>query len=295
MTAVSEQFPLTDSIPRRARRLVVLGDSTAVGLGDPVPGRGWRGVGPFVAKALGVEPGGYLNLASTGARMKNVRTEQLSAALAHRPDVVVVIAGMNDTLRSDFNAAQVGADLEYVMTAMAAIGATVVGVRFHDHGRIFRLPGPLYRALKARIDELNVAVERVARVHGMPCLDLAALPGAYELSSWSVDRLHPSELGHRKLAHGVTELLAAEAGFLLREPVSLVCSGGMPLRTIDHVAWLVLKGLPWLWRRGKDFLPHAVMVIIRTLVAEWQARPAARLTSVSAVADDPRASPDPAR
>lgn len=263
MTAVSEQTPLTDPIPRRARRLAVLGDSTAVGLGDPVPGRGWRGVGPFVAQALGVEPDGYLNTAFTGARMRCLPTDQLAAAVVHRPDVAVVIVGMNDTLRSDFDAGAMARDLDHVMRTLAKLGTTVVPVRFHDHGRVFRLPGPLYRALKARIDELNEVIEGVARQHAMPCLDLGSLAGAYELSSWSVDRLHPSELGHRMLARALTELLAEE-GFILREPVSLVCSGGTRPRTIDHVAWLVIKGIPWLWRRGRDLLPHAAAIMIRS-------------------------------
>lgn len=270
---MSEQIPLTEAIPRRARRLAVLGDSTAVGLGDPVPGRGWRGVGPFVAKALGVELGGYLNAAFTGARMRCVRDEQLPLAVAHRPDVALVIVGMNDTLRSDFDARAIAEDLDHVVGTLAARGATVVPVRFHDHGRVFRLPGPLYRALKARIDELNAVIGSVARGHGMPCLDLAALAGAYELSSWSVDRLHPSELGHRKLARGMTELLA-EAGFAMSEPVSLACSGGVAPRTIDHVGWLVLKGVPWLWRRGRDLLPYAAAILVRSALAGRRARAA---------------------
>jgi lysophospholipase L1-like esterase len=272
VTAVSEKIPSADATPRRARRIAVLGDSTAVGLGDPVPGRGWRGVGPFVANAMGAEPGGYLNTASTGARMRSVRTTQLPMAFAHRPDVALVIAGMNDTLRSDFDAQDIASDLDTVVTELAACGTTVVAVRFHDHGRVFRLPGPLYRALKARIDELNAAVEAVAVRHSMPCLDLGSLTGAYELSSWSVDRLHPSELGHRKLALAMTELLA-RAGFMVCEPVSLVCSGGIRPRTIDHVGWLLFKGIPWLWRRGRDLLPYAVSIIVRSTLASRRAQP----------------------
>lgn len=268
----------------------MLGDSTAVGLGDPVPGRGWRGVGPLVAKALDVEPDDYLNTACTGARMADVRTAQLPEAVAHRPDVVLVIAGMNDTLRSDFDAHRLARDLEHVVSTLDGLGATVVPVRFHDHGKVFRLPGPLYRALKARIDELNAVIDGVARAYRMPCLDLAALAGAYELSSWSVDRLHPSELGHRKLARGVTELLVEE-GFLLDEPVSLVCSGGIRPRTVDHVAWLIVKGIPWLWRRGRDLVPYAVAIVVRSLLAEWRAR-RATLTQ-ECPADEPWAPAQP--
>src|SRR3982074_631227 len=180
--------------PRQARRLVVLGDSTAVGLGDPLPGGGWRGVGPLVADALGVEPDGYLNPAFPGARMRCVRTEQLPAGLAHRADVALVV-GMNDTLRSDFDAVTMAGDLAEVITELNAVGTTVIPVRFHDHGRVFRMPASLRRALSSRIGELNDVIDGVVARLDAPCVDLHALPGAYELTTWRVDRLDPSELG----------------------------------------------------------------------------------------------------
>ncbi|WP_307849752.1 SGNH/GDSL hydrolase family protein [Qaidamihabitans albus] len=244
------------------RRLAVLGDSTAVGLGDPLPGGAWRGVGPLVAGALRIEPAAYLNCSFTGARMGCVRTGQLPAALAHRPDVALVIAGMNDTLRSDFEPRSVAADLDRVVTGLTAAGALVLTVRFHDHGRVFRLPGSLHRALRSRIDALNHVIDVVTARHAAPCLDLGGLPGAYELTSWSVDRLHPSEFGHRLLASGFTGLVA-EAGYRVPEPVSLTCSGGAAPSTADHVGWLVLKGVPWLYRRGRDLVPHAAGVMLR--------------------------------
>ena len=246
---------------RRARRLAVLGDSTAVALGDPLPRRGgWRGVGPLVAAALGVEAGGYLNPAFTGARMRCVLTRQVPAAVAHRPDVALVVAGMNDTLRPDFDAARIAADLTEVVRRLRDVGTTVVPVRFHDHSKVFRLPPSLKRALSARVAELNAAIDEVVVREGAPCLDLERLPGAYELTSWSVDRLHPSERGHRVLADGFTGLLA-EAGFDVPEPVSLTCGGGVEPSTAGHVGWLVLKGIPWLWRRGREFLPYAAVIM----------------------------------
>ncbi len=248
--------------PRRAHTLAVLGDSTAVGLGDRIPG-GWRGVGPFVAAALGVGADGYLNTSFTGARMRCVRDEQLPAALDLRPDIALVIVGMNDTLRSDFAPAVVAEHLDDVVGALRAGGTTVVPLRFHDHGKVFRLPRPLYRALKSRIDELNEAIDIVVARHRVPCLDLSTLPGTYDLPAWSVDRLHPSELGHRLLARGFTGLLA-EAGFAVPEPVSLEQSGGVATSTLDHVGWLLVKGIPWLWRRGRDLVPHAAGIMLRS-------------------------------
>jgi lysophospholipase L1-like esterase len=247
--------------PRRAERLAVLGDSTAVGLGDPLPRRGgWRGVGPLVAAALGVAPGGYLNPAFAGARMRCVLTEQVPAAVAHRPDVALLVAGMNDTLRPDFDAARIAADLTEVIGRLRAVGTTVVPVRFHDHSRVFRLPPSLKRALSARVAELNAAIDEVVTRERVPCLDLARLPGAYDLTSWSVDRLHPSELGHRMLADGFTGLLA-EAGFAVPAPVSLTCSGGAEPSAAAHLGWLVVKGIPWLCRRGREFLPYAAAIM----------------------------------
>ncbi len=239
----------------------MLGDSAAVGLGDPLPNRGgWRGVGPLVADALGVEPDGYLNQSFTGARMRCVLTEQLPAAVALRPDVALLIAGMNDTLRPDFNAGQIADDLTEVIRSLAAVGTTVVPVRYHDHGKVFRLPQSLRRALSERVTELNAAIAGVVEREGVPCLDLELLPGAYDLESWSVDRLHPSELGHRMLATGFTERFA-EAGFAVPEPVSMTCSGGVDPSAAGHFGWLVLKGIPWVWRRGREFLPYAAVIM----------------------------------
>jgi lysophospholipase L1-like esterase len=255
--------PALAAVPalRQARRLVVLGDSTAVGLGDPLPGRGgWRGVGPLVAAALGVGADGYLNPSFTGARMRCVLTKQLPAAVAHRPDVALLVAGMNDTLRPDFDAGVIATDLTEVVRRLGEVGTTVIPVRFHDHSKVFRLPPALKRALSARVAELNAAIDEVVAREGVPCLDLDRLPGAYDLTSWSVDRLHPSELGHRMLADGFTGLLAG-AGFDVPEPVSLTCAGGVEPSTTGHVGWLVLKGVPWLWRRGREFLPYAAVIM----------------------------------
>ncbi|MET0134156.1 MAG: SGNH/GDSL hydrolase family protein [Kibdelosporangium sp.] len=244
---------------RQVRNLVVLGDSTAVGLGDPLPGGGWRGVGPLLAEALRTTE--YTNLSFTGARMACVRNDQLPGALLLRPDVTVVLVGMNDTLRSDFSPEGMRADLDHVVSTLSATGSHVLTVRFHDHGKVFRLPGPLRRALRGRIETLNAVIESVSAAHGAGCLDLDLLPGAYELSAWSVDRLHPSELGHRMLARAFSEMLA-DRGCALPQPVSLVCSGGRQVGTAGHVAWLILKGIPWLWRRGRDLGPVIARAVL---------------------------------
>ncbi|PRY40781.1 anti-sigma factor antagonist [Umezawaea tangerina] len=238
------------------RSLVVLGDSTSVGIGDPVPG-GWRGFGPLLAASFT----DYRNLAFPGARIGCVRTVQLADALSARPDAVVVLAGMNDTLRSDFDPVRLHDDLDHVVGALRAAGAAVVTVRFHDHSRVFRLPGPLRRALSDRIASLNAVVDTVVERHGIGCVDLDRLPGAYDPSTWSVDRLHPSELGHRRLAREFASLLGVA-------DVSLECTGGVRITPLHHAAWLLVKGVPWLWRRGRDLFPLVVRIILASRDSE---------------------------
>jgi lysophospholipase L1-like esterase len=245
-----------------ARSLVVLGDSTAVGLGDPLPGGTWRGVGPLLAAALDAR---LTNLSRAGARMACVRRTQLPLALREKPDVAVVIVGMNDTLRSDFDPAGMRVDLSASVGALRAAGAEVLLVRYHDHGRVFRLPKALHRALRARIDRLNAVVDAVVAEHGAGCVDLDRMPGTYDPASWSVDRLHPSERGHRMLAAEFGTLLATRG--CRTAPVSLECSGGAHHGPAAHAAWLVFKGIPWICRRGRDLLPYAAAILFRSLLA----------------------------
>jgi len=262
---VVETFPAVSvvSVGRRVACLAVLGDSTAVGVGDPLPTGGWRGVGALLAAALGA-PGEvrYTNLSHIGARIADLRHCQLHRAVAARPDVAVILAGMNDMLRADFDPVALRDHLDVAVTTLRATGTVVLITRFHHHGQVFRLPGPLRRALHQRIGQLNDAIDQVVARRGALCLDLHGMPGTYDMTAWSVDRLHPSERGHRMLASGLADLLAG-AGIAVPYPVDSACSGGRQLTTADHVAWLVCRGVPWLVRRGRDLVPHAVAVVLR--------------------------------
>jgi lysophospholipase L1-like esterase len=244
--------------------LVVLGDSVGVGLGDPVAGRGWRGFAPLLAQALAPER--FINLSVNGARLGSVRRDQLRVALGSRPDVAIVVAGMNDTMRSDFDTRRLHADMDRIVGDLTAAGALVLTIRYHDHAKVFRLPGPLRRMLLSRITELNGVFDRVARRHRTPVVDLAELPGIYTKSAWSVDRLHPSELGHRLLARAFAQRVA-EAGLVAGE-VPLACAGGMEVTKTQRVVWLIGKGLPWLIRRSTDLVPHLAVTMLRAAFAD---------------------------
>lgn len=275
VTAQLSDLPYPErGVERQVRTLVALGDSTTVGIGDRIRG-GWRGFAPLVADALHTEPAvvgprrhnapvRLDNLSFPGARIADVRKTQLPVALSAQPEAAILVAGMNDTLRADFDPDQLHDDLDSIVASLTNAGAVVVTAKYHDHSKVFKIPGPLSRALTRRIDELNEILDNVVTRYGAQCLDLADIPGAYELPAWSVDRLHPSELGHRMLARGFGELLA-EAGCAVPRPVSLECSGGRRPSAAEHVLWLVLKGLPWLIKRAGDLLPYAARIWWRDL------------------------------
>ncbi|QQQ80411.1 SGNH/GDSL hydrolase family protein [Saccharothrix sp. 6-C] len=263
--------------------MVVLGDSTTVGVGDPVPG-GWRGVGPLLAAAL--PRARYLNASVTGARVASVRHEQLPKVLPARPDAAVLLVGMNDVLRSDFDGRRLHEDLDAIVGALVSAGAVVVTVRFHDHSRVFRLPGALRRALRARIAELNGIVDAVVRRHGIECVDLDLVEGAYSPRTWAVDRLHPSEAGHRRLAAAFAARLA-RAGCEVPGRVSPVCTGGLEVRPWHHAGWLVVKGLPWLWRRGRDLVPYAATIVYRSWAGHPEPAPYVATEAVAGPATAP--------
>jgi lysophospholipase L1-like esterase len=240
--------------------VAVLGDSVGVGIGDPVLGGGWRGFAPLLAEALGAPT--LANLSISGSRIGCVAETQLPAAIEARPDVAVVIVGMNDTMRSGFDPVRLGDHLDRVVTRLRAVGTTVVTIRYHDHQRVFPLPGPLRRALGARIAALNEILDAVVGRHGIPHVDLGGLPGIYLPAAWAVDRLHPSELGHRMLARAIVERLA-ESGVAVPGEVSLACTGGRPAGPLAHWGWLVFKGVPWLFRRGRDLIPYAARAVMQ--------------------------------
>ena len=241
-------------------RLAALGDSTTVGIGDPVPG-GWRGWARLLADALGTAYDvSFCNLAVSGATAATTREGQLADALAHRPDLASLIVGLNDTMRSTWDPVQLRRDLMETAEALHGTGALLVTARFHDHGAVFGLPGVLRRPLAARIEIVNRVYDEVVATYGGVRLDLATRPEVLARQFWAVDRLHPSELGHRALAGAYAGLLA-ERG-LVFEPPGLEPQGGSEPSWRRDLAWMVAEGAPWVGRRARDLGPWAVRMAL---------------------------------
>jgi lysophospholipase L1-like esterase len=241
-------------------RFAALGDSTTAGIGDPVPG-GWRGWARLLADAMaGSHDMSFCNLAVSGAVVGDVRHRQLPSALAHRPDIASLIVGVNDTMRSTWDRPRIRAELLESADALSAAGAILLTTRFHDHGRVFGLPGVLRRPLFRRIEFLNDVYREIRATYGGIQVDLAEHPQVWSREFWSVDRLHPSELGHRMLARVFAEHLHATG--LAFEPPSTDRDGGYVPNWRSDLTWMVTQGAPWVGRRARDLGPWAARMAV---------------------------------
>jgi lysophospholipase L1-like esterase len=263
---------------------VTLGDSITLGIGDPVrtpgppgdadaPGRSgrrsWRGWAALLAEGL---PDPELhNLAGNGARIADVERDQLPRALQLRPDVASVVAGVNDTLRPNFDPVQIAAALAHTVGALRAADAIVLTMRLPDPGRMLGVPGVLARPLARRAHEINLVMDGVAERFGTLHFDAAGDAEAYSPGMWAADRLHPSERGHRLIARRFHALLAA-AGHQVGAPPDPEPSNPPPSRR-DELAWLATKGTAWVLRRSTDLVPSLLAMAVR----EWWCGPDADL------------------
>ncbi|TJZ44192.1 SGNH/GDSL hydrolase family protein [Streptomyces piniterrae] len=241
--------------PQAPPCFVALGDSLTEGLGDPLPGGGWRGWAALLADALGERPGGVrlVNLAESGALAGDVAERQLPAARRLAPRFVSLVVGANDTLRAAFDIAKVAAALDLAHGALSADGAVVLTACLPDPGRMLGLPAPLARPLARRMRAVNAVVHAVSDRYGGVHLHIADHRWVTDRDSWSVDRLHPSERGHRLLAHAFHTALAG-TGVPVGPPPALTLDGPPPTRA-GSAWWMATRGTRWVADRCTDLLP----------------------------------------
>ncbi|MER7728758.1 SGNH/GDSL hydrolase family protein [Streptomyces sp. NPDC096323] len=229
-------------------RYVALGDSQTEGIGDGDDIIGLRGWADRLAEHLAtVNPGlQYANLAVRGRVAGQVRAEQLGPALALRPDLATVVAGVNDLLRPRVDVAEVAGQLEEMFAALTAAGAQVATLTIPDVGKI----APLARPVRSRVSELNTLIRAAAARHGVVIAEIALHAVATDPRLWSVDRLHASSLGHARIAAAVAEAIGlprSDDTWTHPLPAKVLPSGlqaaGAELR------WAAAFLGPWLGRR----------------------------------------------
>ncbi|MFM9373663.1 SGNH/GDSL hydrolase family protein [Streptomyces sp. Da 82-17] len=198
---------MTDpAAPQPYVRYVALGDSQTEGLGDGDETVGLRGWADRLAEQLAAHSPEltYANLAVRGRLAGQVRAEQLDAALALRPDLATVVAGVNDVLRPRCDVDAVAGHLEAMFAALTAQGARVATLTFPDPAGLT----PLARPLSPRVAALNDRIRTAAHRHGVVVAETHRHPVVADPRLWSPDRLHASPLGHLRIAAAVAHALA---------------------------------------------------------------------------------------
>ena len=192
---------------------VALGDSITLGVGDPVRrltgSRAWRGWAALLAEGLHEPRLHILASLRCADRRRRARPAARGAAAAaghrqRRRRGQRHAAGRTSTSR------QVAAAAAHTVGALRAAGAEVLTMRLPDPGRMLGLPGvagPAAGPADARGE--RHAWTRLAERFGTLHYDAAGDAEVHDPRMWAVDRLHPSERGHRLIACRFHDLLAA--------------------------------------------------------------------------------------
>jgi lysophospholipase L1-like esterase len=251
---------------------VALGDSITLGVGDPIRlidpdgGRGrraWRGWAALLADGL-TDPALHI-VAGNGACSYDVELEQLPRALELRPDIASVVVGVNDTLRPNFDAERIGTAASHTIGALRASGAEVLTMRLPDPGKMLGMPGVLARPLARRAHQINAVMDEIAERFGTLHFDAANDEETYDPRMWAVDRLHPSERGHRLIARRFHAMLEA-AGHPVAAPPDPE-PGNPPPTRVAEFAWLATNGTAWIVKRSTSLVPS----LLAMAFAEWRA------------------------
>jgi lysophospholipase L1-like esterase len=194
------ELPWTGELPGPDPvRLLVLGDSTAAGVGaltqaDALPGR--------LAHALQARTGRGIRwraVGENGATARDLVERYLVEALDQPADLLFLTIGANDAMKLRGAGAYVR-DVRTILDAFTAANpdAVVLMSSLPVFGRFALLPEPLRTALYRH----GLALEGAARrlVERRPRSLMSADPPPYADDFWADDRFHPGPNGYRDWA-----------------------------------------------------------------------------------------------
>jgi lysophospholipase L1-like esterase len=234
-------------------RLVALGDSTVEGLMDFGPDDTFVGWADRFAERLARHDPGllYANLAVRGQTAQEVRATQLERALSQRPDVVLLVAGVNDLLKPRLAREALRDDLLTMFRRLRESGAQVLTFTMPDMARV----APLAALLRGRIAVLNEVIREAEASYGATVVDFAAEPLAGHPALWYDDRLHGNSEGHRRVATALAAAIGLTDEDWRADPPSETVPEGM-LRIVGReTRWIGSHLVPWVWGRvrGEEY------------------------------------------
>jgi lysophospholipase L1-like esterase len=188
--------PFSQRPPQPSERVVIAGDSTAVGAGSSHPRLSVAGrIGMALAKAE------VANVARTGARLAHVPA-QLEAVDRARPvSLVIVLCGDEDVIRGA-SRLSIGSAIAEIAARVRELGGRLILVPPGVVGRapIWLPPLSSYYTWRAR--RVRRAIFDAARHHAdVEVIDLAPARSAHRFPHnrelhYAPDGLHPSDIGY---------------------------------------------------------------------------------------------------
>ncbi|WP_433341896.1 SGNH/GDSL hydrolase family protein [Micromonospora sp. CA-111912] len=176
------------------RRFVVLGDSVAEGLCEPVDGYpDVQWADRIAAELDAARPGlAYRNVGLRGLRAHEVRAAQLGPAVEFGPDLALVVCGGNDAFRQGYDADAVDAELAAIVTGLQAAGADVVTVGMFDVSHSPAVPARLREDLGERMRRLAARTRALGERLGTLHVHLTDHPAVADPGLYSTDGRHGS-------------------------------------------------------------------------------------------------------
>ncbi|PKT70409.1 GDSL family lipase [Streptomyces populi] len=191
------------------RRLVVIGDGAANGVGEPVEGFGRKPWADRVATVLRtVCPGlAYINLGRRDVLAADVRARQLAKALALRPTLAVIACGGTDVLGEPFDAYAVEIELSRMIGPLRDTGCTVLTMGVPDISCSEPAVAQRKAEVRYRVRLLAERTEAISLRHGALYVDLARRPVSPGPSPWSSNAPYLNGRGHAIAAAAVIRVL----------------------------------------------------------------------------------------
>ncbi|XRQ11728.1 SGNH/GDSL hydrolase family protein [Actinomadura welshii] len=210
--------------------LVMIGDSTAAGLGVRTPAETPAAMLAAGLSAIAGRPVRLTNVARSGAR-SHALSGQVDRALQARPDIAVIMIGGND-VTSRVPPAESVRHLGYAVERLRAAGSHVVVGTCPDLGTVKPLKQPLRRIARRASRQLAAAQTIAVVERGARSVSLGDLLGrefeADPRSMFSEDRYHPSARGYAAACAAVLPSMACELG-LEPEAADLPDGGVLPV------------------------------------------------------------------
>lgn len=195
--------------PMTILNLLVLGESTAAGVGAPthdvaLVGHLARGIATATGRSVHWRVAGR-----NGATLRRIRFRLLPDVVDAPADVVVLIAGVNDVV-SGRARSEWATHLDALLEALTRSGRTVIVPGTPPFMQFPALPEPLRSFLSRRATRLDAVTREVCAQHG--ALFVPFDPGArIGADFFASDRFHPSEAGYAEWAGLLVDRVRSEA------------------------------------------------------------------------------------